>query len=92
MTDTGTPRVSYDTGSDVLYIVIRKEAATRGVEDGNGIVWRYGADNSLIGVTIQDFHDMWDGHITLLADEISRRSDLTFDLAKAAIEAGSHTR
>jgi uncharacterized protein YuzE len=54
-------RVLYDRDSDVLYISTRDVAASRGVEDAAGIVWRYDSEGDLIGATVVDFDDYWGG-------------------------------
>jgi uncharacterized protein YuzE len=64
--------VVYDRESDVLYISTRREPAARGIEDKNGIVWRYDRQGELIGATVLDFHDHWFNQGPLLAGEISR--------------------
>ena len=63
--------VTYDRDSDVLYISARKVAAHRGVEDAQGIVWRYDREGELIGITVVDFYDRWYGHRPELARKIS---------------------
>jgi uncharacterized protein YuzE len=64
--------VTYDPRGDVLYISARKIAASRGVEDKFGIVWRYGPDGELIGATIVDFFDLWSDKGEVLAGELAR--------------------
>lgn len=64
--------VMYDRESDVLYITTRREQAARGIEDKNGIVWRYDRRGELIGATVLDFYDHWFDRRSLLAGEISR--------------------
>lgn len=82
----GSLNVAYDRRADVLYLTIKSVAAARGVEDHHGIVWRYAEDGSLVGATIQDFCDMWRGHLAALADEIARHSGVSFEQAKAAVD------
>lgn len=64
-------RVLYDRDSDVLYISTRDTAAARGIEDAQGIVWRYDRDGNLIGATVVDYQDHW----------FKRRRELTSALA-----------
>ena len=63
--------VSYDSGADVLYISTAKEAATKGIEDNLGIVWRYGRGGKLIGATVMDFREIWSEKSETLANEIA---------------------
>jgi uncharacterized protein YuzE len=72
MTDMTSFNVTYDRNSDVLYISARKAPAHRGIEDDQGIVWRYDRDGELIGVTIIDFYDRWYLHRPQLARALSR--------------------
>jgi uncharacterized protein YuzE len=62
--------VSYDRGSDVLYLTLHRARAAHGVEE-NGIVWRYAADGTLLGITIMDLEDRWGSKKDALADVIS---------------------
>lgn len=71
MTDLPSFNVAYDKGSDVLYISSRKVPAYRGVEDAQGIVWRYDRQGELIGVTVVDFYDRW--HLVLRRRELARK-------------------
>lgn len=59
MSDFKSFNVTYDRGSDVLYISSRREPATRGIEDPTGIVWRYDRSGELIGCTIVDYSGLW---------------------------------
>jgi hypothetical protein len=68
--------VTYDAGSDVLYITARREPASRGREDRHGIVWRYGSDGDLIGATVMDFREIWSEQPEALADELAARFDI----------------
>lgn len=78
--------VIYDSGSDVLYISIRNEAATRGIEDASGIVWRYASDGELIGATVLDFQDIWSERQTDLARELSRHFDIPQHRAEIVLD------
>lgn len=78
--------VLYDAESDVLYVSRRREPAARGVEDKNGIVWRYGDDGELVGATVPDFNGHWLHREPLLAKELSRRFRIPAATAKAAVE------
>jgi len=53
--DATSFRVSYDESADVLYVTSAHWRSVYGVEDHNGIVWRFDADGTLVGVTIMDF-------------------------------------
>jgi hypothetical protein len=78
--------VTYDAGSDVLYITARREAATRGREDRHGIVWRYGANGDLIGATVMDFREVWTENPEGLADELAARFDIPTAQALNVVE------
>jgi uncharacterized protein YuzE len=91
--DKSRPAVArYDPDADVLYLTLRREAATRGVEDERGMVWRYGSDGVLVGVTVIDFRDIWLPQKAALADEISRHSSISFGQASEAIESAVRHR
>lgn len=85
-------RVVYDAGSDVLYISTRREAAARGIEDANGIVWRYDGAGALIGATVVDFHDRWVDHTSKLAEEISRHFHIPVPQARGVVDRGLEDR
>jgi uncharacterized protein YuzE len=78
--------VTYDSGSDVLYISCRRDVAARGVEDKYGIVWRYDQTGALIGATIMDFVDFWGSQQSLLADQISSHFHIPPPQAAVVIE------
>jgi uncharacterized protein YuzE len=84
--------VTYDIDSDVLYISTRQEPAVRGVEDRNGIVWRYDGGGELIGATVVDFYERWFAQQPLLADEISRKFHVPSPQAKVVIEHALQSR
>ena len=84
--------VRYDARADVLYLNVSCEPAVRGVEDANGIVWRYGRDGSVIGATIVDFYECWLGRQTDLANEISRHFHVPTHLAASAVGRGLSSR
>jgi uncharacterized protein YuzE len=65
--------VAYDSGSDVLYINLTKDPASRGVEDKSGIVWRYNGDGKLIGATVMDYYDRWTDNKDILVSKLSKR-------------------
>lgn len=69
MNDMPSFNVTYDRDSDVLYISARKVPAYHGIEDAQGIVWRYDRDGELIGITVVDFYDRW----YLQRPELARR-------------------
>jgi uncharacterized protein YuzE len=66
-------KATYDRDADVLYLTLRREPAVRGVEDRYGIVWRFDAEGSVIGVTIVDYRDRWDDKAGELIAKISER-------------------
>lgn len=77
MANTKTFQVTYDSDSDVLYIHYRKIPAARGIEDDEGVVWRYDSTGELIGVTVVDFESYWSGHRSQLARRISTGFNIT---------------
>jgi uncharacterized protein YuzE len=78
----GLLRVSYDPDADVLYLSIRQAPAARGIEDRDGIVWRYDNNDKLIGVTIIDYHEQWAGRFRQLVGDLSEK----FNIPKQEIE------
>lgn len=66
-------KIAYDRGSDVLYITAEFEAATKGVEDAYGILWRYGQSGVLVGATVIDYLDIWHDRLDELAGELAGR-------------------
>jgi uncharacterized protein YuzE len=64
--------VTYDEDADVLYITKCHDAAARGVEDENGIVWRYDRAGEVLSATIMDFRELWRARYEELAEELSR--------------------
>ena len=52
-------KLDYDAAGDVLYIVQRREVATRGVEDSTEIVWRYAENGDLLSATVVGFRERW---------------------------------
>lgn len=79
-------QVSYDKIADVLYISKRIEPASRGLEDEFGIVWRYGRDGELISATVMDFHDLWSGKKSELADALSGNFHISHPQAEVVVE------
>ncbi len=79
-------KVTYDSGSDVLYITKRREAAARGVEDARGIVWRYDSAGDLISVVVLDFRELWSNKQNRLAEELSRGFHIPMLQAKSVIK------
>jgi uncharacterized protein YuzE len=51
--------VAYDRDADVLYITTPIQPAARGIEDENGLVWRYDSKGNPLGCTIIDFSEYW---------------------------------
>lgn len=86
MSSVSSFSVVYDADSDVLYISKRRQPAVRGVEDRNGIVWRYDRDGELIGATVVDFYDRWFEQQPLLAAELSRRFDIPTPQARVVLD------
>ena len=72
MSDSKSFNVTYDRDSDVLYISARRDSAVHGIEDPVGIVWRYGRDGELIGVTIIDYGELWYPRREELAGRLSQ--------------------
>ena len=82
---------AYDEGSDVMYITRGNAAAHRGVEDQNGIVWRYGVNGELVGATVLDFRGVWGNRRAEIAKEISARFGVPQAmLGQAVSEALTH--
>jgi len=78
--------VAYDRDSDVLYISSRKAPAYRGIEDAQGIVWRYDREGELIGITVVDFYDRWYQHRPELARKISEGFKIPERQARTVID------
>lgn len=70
-------KASYDSDADVLYLVVRREAAIKGVEDRLGIVWRYGSEGNVIGATVLDYHCRWHDKPSQLVSHLSERLDVS---------------
>ena len=77
---------TYDALTDVLYISNQTAAATRGVEDSLGIVWRYGSDGDLIGATVVDFVDLWAKRSGALAEQLSAHFKIPHPQALMVLE------
>jgi uncharacterized protein YuzE len=92
MTDMPSFNVVYDRNSDVLYISSRKEPAQRGIEDSQGIVWRYDGGGELIGITVVDFYDRWYSHRPELARKISQGFDIPESAAMTVIDHAIENR
>ena len=69
--------VTYDRDGDVLYLNTRHDDAARGMEDQDGIVWRYDDAGALIGATVVGLREQWSEDQSRLASEISRRFDIS---------------
>jgi uncharacterized protein YuzE len=65
-------KVTYDADADVLYVTKRRDVAARGVEDENGIVWRYDQSGDVLSATVLDFMELWCSRSHELALELSR--------------------
>lgn len=79
-------KVLYDRSADTLYILKRQEPATKGIEEPFGLVWRYGRDGGLIGVTILDFEDYWHDRHSELAQKLSQRFDIPVSQTRAFLD------
>lgn len=86
MTNIKSFNVMYDSTADVLYISTRNEAATKGIEDQYGIVWRYAKDGELIGATVLDFQESWSNKQSDLARQISANFEIPKHRADIVIE------
>jgi uncharacterized protein YuzE len=86
MNNVSSFNVVYDSDSDVLYISKRREPAARGIEDKDGIVWRYDGDGDLIGATVIDFYDHWFSRRALLADHLSKRFGISAPQAMVVLD------
>jgi len=78
--------MTYDEDGDVLYIAKSREAAARGTEDEDRIVWRYDAAGELIGATILGFHERWLNDRSRLALELSSRFQIPLSRARDAVD------
>jgi Protein of unknown function (DUF2283) len=65
-------KVRYDDGADVLYVSAPDVVAVRGVEDPQGIVWRYGGDGRLVGATVIGMTERWSVKRSELASALAR--------------------
>lgn len=74
----------YDPGGDVLYILRARAAADRGVEDPQGIVWRY-VGGRLVGATVQDFADFWLPRGEALAQELASHFAIPLPAARGLL-------
>lgn len=79
-------RVLYDRDSDVLYISTRQEPAARGIEDSQGIVWRYDSSGELIGATVIDYYDYWSTKRVELTRAISEKFDIPTQVAETVLQ------
>jgi uncharacterized protein YuzE len=79
-------RVTYDRDSDVLYLSIRQQPASKGKEDCPGVVWRYDAKGSAIGVTIIDYLHFWHRKRSELVGEIVEKLHLPIQEVERALE------
>jgi uncharacterized protein YuzE len=79
-------RVLYDRDSDVLYISTTSAPASRGIEDSQGIVWRYDSEGNLIGATVIDYYDHWSKRRVELTRAIAKRFDIPEGAAERVLE------
>jgi uncharacterized protein YuzE len=77
--------VTYDAGADVLYITRRRDVAVRGIEDENGIVWRYDLVGEVLSATVMDFREIWETKQHELAGELSRGFHIPDNQAEVVI-------
>lgn len=92
MPRTSTFIVTYDAGSDVLYVARRQESAARGVESRSGIVWRYDRQGRLIGATVLDFYDRWSHKSEDLAAELSHHFQIPTPQAQVVVDRALEQR
>lgn len=85
MSNVQSFQVDYDRASDVLYITQMRSVSTKGVEDRNGIVWRYDVNGTLIGATLTDFFDRWHEDRSNLAIELAERFQISAPQANRVI-------
>jgi uncharacterized protein YuzE len=76
MTHLKSFNVTYDREADVLYISTPDQPAVRGVEDFDGILWRYDGQGKIIGVTVMDFDHHWHETLVLLANRLSEKLEI----------------
>jgi hypothetical protein len=78
--------VTYDRDGDVLYLSVRRDRAARGVEDRNGIVWRYNSSGDLLGATIVDFAYLWNGNRGQIAKAIAKKFEIPTAKAEVVLD------
>lgn len=86
MANVNSFTVTYDRDGDVLYISKRIVPAVRGIEDKDGIVWRYDRDGELIGVIVVDYHDRWFNKRDHLAAQLSLGFHITPPQARVVLD------
>ncbi len=85
MIDAENFEFDYDAEGDVLYISVSHDVAVRGVEDDLGIVWRFGSEGRLVGLTVLDAHDRWMAEDSALKRRILERVPITPEQAHAML-------
>ena len=78
--------VEYDEDADVLYIGALGAAASQGVQDRYGFVWRYDGTGSPIGVTVVDFEHFWREKRETLERELAKHFSVTQAYASDVID------
>lgn len=78
--------------ADTLYLSSRREAAARGVEDEFGILWRYDAAGSVIGMTIVDFWEAWAARQPDLAERVATGFHIPKMAALEVVQGVRHGR
>ncbi|WP_149343253.1 DUF2283 domain-containing protein [Neorhizobium sp. P12A] len=86
MTSDNQLQTSYDKRGDVLYISRVRIPASRGIEDENGILWRYGSDGAVIGATVMDYCDHWGSHRRVLEAALSNGFHIPESEAKSVLD------
>lgn len=80
-------RVSYDRGSDVLYVASAHYGPSYGEEDAPGLIWEYRDDDgSLVGVTVMDFGSYWKPRFAELVSQVASHFHVPERRAKSILE------
>jgi hypothetical protein len=92
MSTTPSFNVTYDHADDVVYLTTNhglsaRGYAARGIEDQDGILWRYDDSGALIGATVVGLRERWSRDQSRLASEISRRFDISGIEARRLVDS-----
>ena len=79
-------RVYYDRDFGVLYVTHVDIAAARGVEDKNGVIWRYDVHGTLIGATVLDVFDRWHEDRSTLTRALSEKFQISAPQANRVLD------